>query len=264
MDLFRKISRSIGAGISRVNRREEGVRILMYHRVSDRKGDRLSVSPPEFRKQMEYLQSLHRPVISLSGLMDEKSIAPSSVVLTFDDGYRDFYDNVLPVLKEYALPAAVFVVPGFIDGTVRPENVRLAAGADPLSWNMCAEIARERVSIGSHSLSHRQLTELSPADAEGEIKESGRVIEKRLGIEPEWFSYPRGKFNRSIADLVRKSGFRGAVTVRPGQNRPPFHYFHLRRTEISGDDTISDFAMKLDGAYDFVHFLWQKFRGDRL
>ncbi len=246
--------------------RPKGIRILMYHRVAEIPGDRLAVPPERFARQMDLLRESGRPVKSLSA-----AFAPGSereegaVVLTFDDGYRDFYDNVFPILRTRRLPAAVFVVPDFIDGRVELARYRGRGELSrPLTWEMLAGMSGEGITIGSHSLSHRELTGLEREEAEREISASREAIARRLGSSPEWFAYPRGKADRSLAGLVRSAGYRGAVTVRPGINRAGADLFLLRRTEISGDDDPEDFILKLRGGFDLPHRLWQSLAGKRL
>ncbi len=250
---------------ARCLRRGGGVRILMYHRVSDLPGDRLSVAPGEFARQMDYLVEGGRRVEALPAAFSEREGGRSVLVLTFDDGYLDFYQTVFPVLKERNLPATVFIVTGFIDGTIAPERYRShPVPPAPLSWAMLAEMERNRITVGSHSVTHRELTALPAVAAGREIAESASIIEKRLGARPYWFSYPRGKHTVEIAARVKAAGYRGAVTVRPGLNRPPYDYFRLRRTEISRDDDLRDFRMKIEGAFDFWHYVWQKVAGNSL
>lgn len=264
--MYRKAVASLSRLGSKISgRREgEGVRILMYHGVDENSSVRLCVKPSEFRKQMELLSSRGAPVIGLNDFFSLDTYSPPPVIITFDDGYRDFYDQVYPVLKEFNLPAAVFVVPDFIDRKLDRKASRLNDGLSPLNWEMVRELAAGGVTVGSHSLTHRELINLPADRAEMEIRESRRRIAEETGNKPRWFSYPRGKYNQRISRAVRKAGYRGAVTVRPGLNRVPFQFFDLRRTEISRTDDLTDFGMKISGAFDFAHSLWQKFRGNRL
>ncbi len=238
----------------------------MYHRVAEIPGDRLAVAPAEFARQMDLLRAGGRPVKSLTAAFASgEEREEGAVVLTFDDGYRDFYDNVFPVLRSRRLPATVFVVPAFIEGKVELARYRGREELSrPLTWEMLAEMNGEGITVGSHSLTHRELTGLGREEAEREIAGSREEIARRLGSHPEWFAYPRGKVDRSLAALVRSAGYRGAVTVRPGINRPGSELCLLRRTEISGDDDREDFILKLRGGFDLPHRLWQSLAGKRL
>lgn len=246
-----------------------GVRILMYHRVAEIPGDRLAVGPGEFARQMDLLVETGRPVRSLAEAFppagEEAGAIGPALVLTFDDGYRDFYDNVFPVLRARGLPAAVFVIPEFIEGRVEPERYRGRGELSlPLAWEMLAEMQAAGMTVGSHSLTHRELTGMSRREAEQEIAGSRRAIGRKLGADPEWFAYPRGKTSPVLAELVRRAGYRGAVTVRPGFNRPGCDRYQLRRTEIAASDEREDFLLKLRGGFDLQHRIWQLLAGERL
>jgi len=240
----------------------EGIRILTYHRVVEIPGDRLAVPPGEFARQMDLLLESGWPVRDLGEAL---AVGAAALVLTFDDGYRDIYDNVFPVLRALRLPATVFVVPGLIEGRVELPRYRGRGELSrPLSWEMLAEMGAEGITVGSHSLTHRELTGLDRAEAGREIVRSREVIGRKLGKQPDWFAYPRGKADPGLARQVRAAGYRGAVTVRPGINRPPCDRYLLRRTEISGSDNREDFMLKLEGGFDLPHRIWQGIAGKRL
>lgn len=241
----------------------------MYHRVAEIGGDRLAIPPREFARQMDLLRATGRAVRSLDEAFSSRDTARSAaepaVVLTFDDGYRDFYDNVFPILASRNLPATVFVVPEFIEGKIELSRYRERKDiSQPLTWEMLAEMSGRGITVGSHSLTHRELPGLSREEARREVAGSREAIGRKLGTSPGWFSYPRGKATPELADLVRNSGYRGAVTVRPGLNRPPGDRYLLRRTEISADDDREDFFLKLQGGFDLPHRIWQLLAGRRL
>lgn len=270
--IFKIIPRAIAsltmpvAAIRKI-RQGSGIRILMYHRVTDDPSDRLCVTPREFIRQMDLLCEGNYRVTTISSAFSAQPPEDSRpvIVITFDDGYQDFYDIVYPILKERKIPAVVFVIPDFIEGRISLPRYQDSTGnSSSVSWDMLREISGSGITVGSHSLTHREMPALTEQEAEKEIKGSADIIEERLGIRPEWFSYPRGKYSPRHPDLVLEAGYRGAVTVQPGPNRRPYEYFALRRTEISRSDTLEDFKLKLSGGYDFQHSLWQKIRGKRL
>jgi len=241
--------------------RVRGVRILMYHRVVSLPGDRLSVSPESFARQMDILRSEGWRVVPLSSAREEEGgcDARPRVALTFDDGFRDFHSSAWPILRERGFPAAVFVAPAMVEGRVSLDRYRGAPGDHAfLGWETLRELSRSGVAVGSHGLTHRELSLLTGNEAEEEIEESARIIGERLGVRPAWFAYPRGRNNSFHRRLVARAGYRGAVTVAPGVCRPVSDPFALPRTEISADDDDQAFRMKLAGAFDFWHRLWQR------
>lgn len=245
----------------RALRRGRGVRVLMYHRVADLPGDRLSVRPDAFARQMDYLVSAGWRVVPLSAARerDDPADPRPRAAITFDDGFFDFFSSAWPVLHERGFPSAVFVVPGLIEGTVDLPRYRGRGGDHrPMDWKTLLELRRSGALIGSHGITHRELTALSDSEAEREIIESRRIISGKLGVPPAWFAYPRGQNSPRHRLMVARAGYAGAVTVAPGACRPSFDPFALPRTEISADDDDDAFRLKLSGAFDPWHWLWQK------
>lgn len=115
--LLYKIARPFGGlQVARLMSRHHP-RILMYHRVSSKKvPDAIDVET--FRRQMREIRRHFNPV-SLDALLeayDADRPIPHAVVITFDDGYEDFYKNAFPILNEEGIPATLFITTGFIDG----------------------------------------------------------------------------------------------------------------------------------------------------
>ncbi len=107
-----------------------------------------------------------------------------------------------------------------------------------MNWTEIQQLIKDGFTIGSHSLSHEPLTDISPKEAVNEIKLSKKQLEKKLNISIEGFSYPRGKCNAALAHAVESSGYRYAVTTHYGTNTDVSHPFTLSRRNI---DTFNDF-----------------------
>jgi peptidoglycan/xylan/chitin deacetylase (PgdA/CDA1 family) len=236
-------------------------RILTYHRVDEVVGDRLVVTPDAFRAQMEFLKSHEIRVVDLDTLVDSLSTPDRSanqVAITFDDGYADNYRHAWPILREVHYPATVFVAAG-LAGTDRPIPAE-RPGATPatlLTWEQLEEMSKDDISVGSHSLTHARLTRLPLEKVRKEVMESKQLLEARLGVAVNWFCYPSGAFSMDVVRLVQWAGYYGACSIRPGANTMNTHRFVLRRTEISGEDTLPTFEEKLGGAVDAWHSLVQ-------
>ena len=248
-------------------------RILMYHRVDEVHGDRLVVTPDHFRAQLEWLRRHQIRVVDLDTLVESlkhPDRANNQLAITFDDGYEDNARFAWPILRSYRYPATIFVSVGLI-GTETPIPAERpgATRARLMTWAQVKAMADDGIAIGSHGMTHQRLTRLAPAAARAEITESKRVLEEQLGRPAEWFCYPSGSYSQDLVRTVQWAGYHGACSVRPGANTPRTHRFALRRTEISGDDTLAVFERKLAGAYDGWHTLvqayqhWQKHRGLR-
>ena len=228
----------------------EGVRILCYHRIAD-DGDELAVAPRRFRRQMELLRAFGATVVGL----DEAAEALAAnrpgrfISLTFDDGYRDFEDAAVPVLRELGLPATVFVANGLVSGThelywyERPPLL--------LDWDELRELAADPLfSVGGHTDAHLALPMLSDADAWREIAESRRETAERVGRPVSAFAYPAGLYTAREVRLAEQAGYRLAVTTDVGVNLPGCSLYTLRRTIVDRRDSIALFEAKLRGFVD--------------
>jgi len=255
--------RTVARACSLGARRRDGLRILTYHRVNDHHPhDRLTVHPTAFAAQMEFLSHSRRPVLplgdALTAIARGVPLEAGAVALTFDDGYLDNFTDALPILERFRLPASFFVVTGLMD-TNRPlDRYRGCCESDRmLTWDQVRRLQDRGHTIGGHGRTHRELALLDEAEAREEAVGCASDLEARLGERPALFCYPRGSENALVRRVVREAGFRGACTVRPGPNSPGTDPLALSRTEVSGDDTLPDFRLKLEGTFDAWHRLVQ-------
>lgn len=217
------------AGIGRDGRLTPGVRILTFHRIADDPADPFAVAPVEFRFMMEAVAA-SGAVVPLEDALEgiERGGDPGPrVVLTFDDGTRDFLAEALPVLTRLGLPATLYVIPGRV-GT---EGF--------LGWEDLRTVGAAGVRIGSHGLDHRSLGALGPDDAWRQVSRSREVLEDRLGAAVTTLAYPYGTvrdYNEPLKRLVARAGYRAALTSVNGVNRRGCDFYALRRTKIEGGD----------------------------
>ncbi len=220
------------------------VPILMYHYIrvnpdpADVIGAGLSVTPVEFEWQMRYLVDNGYQVIGLTELAqaisNNISLPPRTIVLTFDDGYFDFYQNAYPVLKRYDLKATSFVITDFV------------GRKGYLTWGAIQEmVASGLVTFGSHTLDHPDLARISVALAAREIKESKRLLEDHLGTHVTLFAYPAGQYNLAVMKLVEETGYVAAVSTRYGNTHTRDDLFRLKRIRIDGRDGHGGFIARL-------------------
>ncbi len=216
------------------------VPILMYHYVEYVKdqGDTirksLNLEPHVFELEIKTLKEAGYSFITLSELaeaLDNKNnLNPKSVILTFDDGYRDFYTDVYPILKKYQAKAVVFVIPNFID---RPDNLT--------GWMISEIIKSGLVEIGAHTMNHTYLSGLPLEKVQYEVEQSKKYLEKTFNIRVTSFAYPYGAFDNVTLDIVKKSGFTAAVTIVPGifaQDINRFFFYRLRPGGKVGPDLL--------------------------
>ena len=221
----------------------ERASILMYHSISERKDYFSTVSPEAFSRHLAYIAGKKYPAIPLVELVRRLRAGEAlagSIAFTFDDGYHDNYTTVFPLLKQYNFPATIFVTTNLIGTPGYCSAIELREMYDS-----------GLVAIEPHTLSHPKLAKLSRAEADGEIRESRRVLEEVLGTTPTLFAYPYGSFTEETVATTHDIGFAGAVTVEEGTVSPATDVFRLPRNSVDSSTTFSQFRGKLSRAIDW-------------
>jgi peptidoglycan/xylan/chitin deacetylase (PgdA/CDA1 family) len=222
------------------------VPILMYHYIRanpyarDRTGFALSVTPADFEVQMTWLaRNGYHPITTndlYSYLSGARGLPSRPVILTFDDGYADFYNTALPILRSHDFTAVAYVVSGFVGrpGYMSPEQV-LAAD-------------RAGIEIGSHTVDHVNLARQSGAGVRYEVSASKQALERLLGHPVYSFCYPYGGFNSAAAWAVQSAGYRDATTTKFGFVETVAGRYVWGRVRISGGEGLGDFTVAVAGA----------------
>lgn len=227
------------------------VPILMYHSVAPviDPGNMIAVSAASFEKQMRFLKSHNYNVITLGKLAvklkNREKIPDRTVVLTFDDGYKDNYTYAFPILKKYNLTADMFII---INEVGRKQN-------DRLSWDEIKEMQDSGlIYFGSHCLGPEPLVNIKSDEVlRNEIFGSKKILEERLGRSVSAFSYPEGLFNSYIRQLVIDAGYSLAVATNPGKNYPNNDMFALKRIKMSKRSAnMFTFRVLVSGYYTFM------------
>jgi peptidoglycan/xylan/chitin deacetylase (PgdA/CDA1 family) len=236
---------------ARARERTREVPILMYHSVADDGPAELApyrVSPAAFREQLRYLrrQGFHSITVAEWGasLGAGRPLPGRPVILTFDDGYKDFIENAWPALERADFSGTVFVVTEKVGGLADWDE--LADSAPPLmSWGDLAALRDKGVEIGSHSATHQDMQTLSSAGVlrEGELARS--TLRDKLGLDATAIAFPWGRSDASVREALAGCGYRLAVTTWGGRSRLGDDPMNLPRIEIFGDDDIDTFAAKL-------------------
>lgn len=199
--------------------------ILMYHYVEYVRDPRdtirksLNVYPPTFDAEVKTLLGAGYTFITMSDLVDRSRALPAKpIVMTFDDGYRDFYTEVFPVLKKYHVRAVAYIVPGFIN---MPNNMD--------RWQIEEIIKSGLVEIGAHTVHHVYLKGMREAIARDEIVKSKMMLEQEFRIPVTTFAYPYGAFDLQTIKLVKDAGFASAVSTIQGVDVGRENQFYLFR-----------------------------------
>jgi peptidoglycan/xylan/chitin deacetylase (PgdA/CDA1 family) len=172
--------------------------ILTYHSIDD-SGSVISISPRMFRQQMEFLAASEIPVLPLDQVLSRSG----SVAITFDDGYRNVLDHVIPVLDRLKLPATVFVVSEYCgkQNNWPGQNYGLAPDLPLLNWDELSDLP-PGISMGAHTMTHPDLRGLSPQDCERELRGCQESMEQRLRRPVRWLAYPYGASSPQVRALA--------------------------------------------------------------
>ena len=248
-----------------LNRRR--VTILCYHSVTGNEPpilndpDKLHIPQALFRQHLDYLKRRYR-VVSLdeflAAVRERRQLPTHAVVLTFEDGVRNFLTVAAPLLKERGFPATNFVITGKTTASESPELNHKWQPADDrtfLSWKDIDELAQAGMQFGSHTCSHAKLTELSPTEAEKELTESHATLRLRVAQDHFPLSYPYGQTSDRIRQLAEEAGYSCGMTTLAGANDLKSDLFALRRTVIAGDDDLATFAARVSGLTTRVNSL---------
>ncbi len=236
--------------ICRNNTNKKGLTILAYHSISNEIVPDETVTPDEFERQLQYIEENYK-VISLEEaigyLQRDIEKASGSIVITFDDGYSDNYYNAYPLLKKHNFPATIFLITGFIKNN----------GGKYLSPSQIHEMKNDNISFGSHTVSHRVLTNLTKEEIVREIRGSKDMLESQLGQRINFFSYPVGTrvdFNDEIEEVVKACKYSCACSNMYGMNGKNDDIFALKRIGIETTDNFFIFKKKLEGALNIMSF----------
>jgi peptidoglycan/xylan/chitin deacetylase (PgdA/CDA1 family) len=216
------------------------VPILTYHYIrvnpdrNDRLGFALSVTPSDFAAQMDWLaQSGYHPITTEDlylYLAGARGLPSKPVILTFDDGYADFYTTALPILRSHDFRAVAYVVSGFVgtSGYMTAAQVR--------------EADRSGIEIGSHTVNHANLASLSAAAVQTQLVQSKAFLEQVVEHPVVSFCYPSGKYTTAVASAVANAGFHDATTTRFGYSYTLAGRYVWSRLRVSGGEPLDQFA----------------------
>jgi peptidoglycan/xylan/chitin deacetylase (PgdA/CDA1 family) len=195
----------------------------MYHSVGDCSEDpyRITVTPERLEKQLGWLRRRGLRGVSMGELLAARARGEGRglVGLTFDDGYADFLTGALPVLRRNGCTATLFVLPGRFGGDNAWDP--LGPRKPLLTADGIRRAADEGVEIGSHGLTHVDLTAADDLTLKAETAESRAVLAELLGAAPDGFCYPYGTIDRRAVDAVREAGYAYACAIDPGPLNGP-------------------------------------------
>lgn len=228
--------------------------ILCHHGVGSATIDEdpyyLRVSERRFRAQLELLLEAGFEFVTVAQLAEWANSAvppPGYVALSFDDGMEDNHSVVLPILRDYGLPATVYVATGMLgkpNPFMSPESEARMMTAEQLR-----ELAAEGIELGAHTVNHVDLSTMDRDSCLREMVESRDALAELAGVPVTTFAYPFCRYGDAARAAASDAGFTAAVTC---SGRGSWHRFEMKRVLITGKDGPPSFLLKVAGRYEAV------------
>ena len=240
--VFRSFER-IGVLFGYVNDKTGTCVVLMYH-------DMMPANYHRFVRQMDMLAQLATPVAtdSIMALQNGKHY----VAVTFDDGFASTIELVLPILTAKAIPATFFIPTAYLGKNavwITNINRRQSVGHIITADSLQVLSRHNYVTIGSHGINHRRLTEMMDDDARKELAESKNKLENITGIDVKMHSFPFGAYDDRHVAMAREAGYNHVFTVDPTVVSGTGKEFVIGRIEVDPTDWPLEFTLKASGAY---------------
>lgn len=230
-----------------------------------------------FKTNLNFLKN-NTNVVSIDDFLSNRlSFDKINTVITFDDGYKSWVTNAIPLLQNLELPATFFISSGFLELSKEEEEDfkknKLFRKLPPrpitgcLSYNDVRTISNAGYIIGGHTKNHSNLSNMFESEqVEYEIVEDKRILEEIIGRNIDYFSYPGGDYANSkicLTDILKQTGYKGAVTTIPGYNGVGENPYMLRRELTDAAMMLQVFRARIYGNYDAVIFVKQILRNMR-
>lgn len=210
-----------------------GIPILYYHSVSPSADNEVIITPEILKSELQYLKDEGYTTLTLNEvsdyLLNSSAIPSKSIVITFDDGYMDNYDNAFPILKELGMKATIFCITSKLDGSYY------------LSPNTIKEMSDYGIDIQSHTVTHPKLDSLTYDEQLTELKESKKTLESITGKPVTSIAYPFGNFNEDTIKAAEASGYSLGFTTNRGLADRNDHYLKIDRIYVSSNYDLKTF-----------------------
>jgi peptidoglycan/xylan/chitin deacetylase (PgdA/CDA1 family) len=224
------------------------VPILMYHRIAVLNGDEpsvtvgLTVDPGEFQLQMAWLHDQGYSTITqlqlYNALMEGAPLPDKPIMLTFDDGYRGVATVAAPMMSQFGFVGTAYII------TDRIAQNRKTAPTW-LTWPQLRILEQRGWDIGSHTVSHTEIPNMSPEAALKTLRQSRFTLERRLGHPVQWFCYPAGSVDAKSVEAVKEAGYVLATTTKSGVTLSAQDPLQLERIRISNTTGVRGLAAAL-------------------
>ena len=235
--------------------------VLMYHHIAEtypKGAEGANITPELFEAHMRgILERGYTPIFVAdyyNSVQKGESLPEKPIIVTFDDGYLSNYEIAYPILKKLDIPATIFIVTSTVGATAESGVV----GNSHFTWEQAREMQKSGViDIHSHSHTHRNMTMLSTAEVQEELRLSRYLIERNLNKSCFVFSYPFGGYNTATSNLSKYAGYRMQILVNNAEsgedylaNNTKEGIEHFTRLTISGDMSVEDLFEIIDLAVE--------------
>lgn len=214
-----------------------GVPVLYYHSIDPSEENEVILSPDKLRAQLQYIKSSGYTTLTISELngyiLNNTPIPEKSIVITFDDGYKDNYTNAFPILKELNMKATIFVITSVIDDGYY------------LSKEEIKELSDYGIDIQSHTSKHLHLDTLSFNEQLEELKTSKEVLEGITNKPIISVAYPYGDFNEDTLKASIEAGYSLGFSTNRGFSKPNTSRMALNRIYVSSTYSMDTFKERL-------------------
>ena len=219
--------------------------VFVYHRFGDDRYPTTNTTLEELRREFTYFKENGYVVVPLAQLVaqvkTQQKVPDNWVVLTIDDNFKSFYDNGLPIFKEFGYPFSLFV---YVEATQKRYP-------DYLSWEELKEIGRFG-SLEFHSYGHPHMTKLNEAMLKEDFDKGLALFEKHLGLKPTFFTYPYGEFDDRVKAIAKSYGFEGIINQNTGAVAHFSDAYDLDRAALVGEVNLQHFLR-----YRSLNASWQ-------
>jgi peptidoglycan/xylan/chitin deacetylase (PgdA/CDA1 family) len=212
--------------------------VLTYHRFNEKCDSDLCMPENVFEQQMKYLKDngYHSvtPDDLLAFLQYRKALPAKSVMITMDDGFRSVYGIAYPIMKKYGFTATLFIYTDYV-----------GVSGSAITWDQLREMKAAGFSVGSHTVSHSNLTKKAEGESDQdflarirkELNESKAIIDKKLGQDTIILAYPFGSCDQRVTEYTKQAGYKMAMTVKRGGNAFFNSPLALKRDQILSADS---------------------------
>ena len=200
-----------------------GLISLMYHRFEENKYPSTNIKIHDFKKHIEIIQKNNIKFINPKNFEEEiNNKSQRKILLTIDDGFLSFYQNAWPILKENKIPFILFI------------STREVGSFNYMNWDQIKEVSKEDfVEIGNHSHTHEYLVDESNEVIQADIRKSINILQKKLGKNSDFFSYPFGEYSINFKNIIKSFGFRYAFGQHSGVIDNTKDFYELPRFPIN-------------------------------